>query len=75
MGVRIPLTEFQQGVLDFLRLTPRQLAPNGWGFIRTFEILMKYLQRESSVRVFFAFTRITRLPEKNEKGKHVHVVG
>lgn len=52
MGIRIPLTDFQQRVLDYLRLAPSKLVPNAWGYVRTFELAMEYMGRSLFVRFF-----------------------
>lgn len=43
MGVRVPFNAFQKKVLGFLRVSPTQVTPNGWRFVRTFEIVMEAL--------------------------------
>ncbi|QHO19251.1 uncharacterized protein DS421_11g327240 [Arachis hypogaea] len=37
LGVRLPFTEFECGVLYWLNCAPTQLHPNSWGFVRAFE--------------------------------------
>lgn len=59
VGIRIPFTEFQKEVLDHLLVAPLLLAPNGWGFLRGFEVIMKYLRIEATTRVFFLFLLCT----------------
>jgi hypothetical protein len=54
-GVKMPFTPFEMDVLKFLNVTPTQIRPNSWAFIRGFEILCKSLGLEPSVAVFFHF--------------------
>lgn len=53
--VKIPFTPFDMDVLKFVNMTPSQIQPNSWAFIRGFEILCKALELEPSVGVFFHF--------------------
>ncbi|MED6175225.1 hypothetical protein PIB30_076412, partial [Stylosanthes scabra] len=55
IGVRFPFTEFECGVLSQLKCAPTQIHPNGWAFIRGFEILMEYLVTRPLLEVFFFF--------------------
>lgn len=51
--VRLPFTPFEVVVINHLELAPTQLHPNGWGFVRSFQILCKGLGLEPSVNAFF----------------------
>ncbi|MED6213313.1 hypothetical protein PIB30_091933 [Stylosanthes scabra] len=53
IGVRFPFTEFECAILMQLNYAPSQIHPNSWGFIRSFEVLMDYLQEEPSLGLFF----------------------
>ncbi|MED6177488.1 hypothetical protein PIB30_098561 [Stylosanthes scabra] len=53
IGVRFSFTEFECVVLRQLNCAPTQIHLNSWGFIRAFEILMKYFQEEPSLALFF----------------------
>ncbi|MED6192435.1 hypothetical protein PIB30_010068 [Stylosanthes scabra] len=55
IGVKFPFTEFECGVLRQLKCAPTQIHPNGWAFIRGFEILMEYLGTRPLLEVFFSF--------------------
>ncbi|KAK7303873.1 hypothetical protein RJT34_14791 [Clitoria ternatea] len=60
LGVRFPLNKFQMGVLRFLDCAPSQLHPNGWGIVRSFEVMAEHLGFTPTVALFFAFCRIMR---------------
>ncbi|MED6159174.1 hypothetical protein PIB30_039852 [Stylosanthes scabra] len=55
IGIRFPFTQFECGVLSQLKCAPSQIHPNGWAFIRGFEILMEYVGAEPLLEVFFTF--------------------
>lgn len=40
-----PFFEYQRRVWRYLKLSPSQLHPNGWGFLKAFEIVMGLLSR------------------------------
>lgn len=40
-NICIPFTNFESNLLKTLNVTPSQLHPNGWGFIKAFEIVYK----------------------------------
>ncbi|QHN92394.1 uncharacterized protein DS421_17g583340 [Arachis hypogaea] len=54
LGVRLPFTDFECGVLFWLNCAPSQLHPNSWGFVRAFENLMDLLECPPSLAVFFS---------------------
>ncbi|XP_072065650.1 uncharacterized protein [Arachis hypogaea] len=54
LGVRLPFTDFECGVLYWLNCAPTQLHPNSWGFVRAFEVLMELLECPPSLRLFFS---------------------
>lgn len=39
LGIRLPFSEFQMGVLRELNICPAQLHPNGWAFMQAFSVL------------------------------------
>ncbi|MED6211153.1 hypothetical protein PIB30_070893 [Stylosanthes scabra] len=53
IGVRFPFTDFECSVLRQVNCAPSQIHPNGWGFVRAFEVLMEYLEEKPSLEVFF----------------------
>lgn len=55
VGLTLPFSSFQIEVLRILNVAPSQLHPNGWGFVRAFEILMGHLGVVPSVEMFFYF--------------------
>ncbi|QHO52787.1 uncharacterized protein DS421_2g42150 [Arachis hypogaea] len=54
LRVRLPFTDFECQVLRQLNCAPSQLHPNGWAFLRSFEILMEFLEVVPSVDLFFS---------------------
>ena len=54
LRVRLPFTEFECQVLKQLNCAPSQLHPNGWAFLRSFEVLMEFLEEVPSVDLFFS---------------------
>lgn len=57
LKIQMSFTSFESQVLIALNVTPTQLHPNSWGFIRGFEILCRALKLDPKVTVFFAFYR------------------
>ncbi|XP_025603572.1 uncharacterized protein [Arachis hypogaea] len=54
LHVKLPFTGFECNVLKQLNCAPSQLHPNGWAFLRSFEILMEYLEIEPTLELFFS---------------------
>ncbi|QHO35921.1 uncharacterized protein DS421_9g279430 [Arachis hypogaea] len=54
LGIRLPFTDFECGVLYWLNCAPTQLHPNSWGFVRAFQLLMDVLELPPSLRLFFS---------------------
>ncbi|QHN82160.1 uncharacterized protein DS421_20g693290 [Arachis hypogaea] len=54
LRVRIPFSDFECKVLKQLNCAPSQLHPNGWTFLRAFEILIEFLEENPSVELFFS---------------------
>ncbi|MED6151658.1 hypothetical protein PIB30_084529 [Stylosanthes scabra] len=70
IGVRLPFTQFENGVLSQLKCAPTQIHPNAWAFIRGFEVLMEFLGQEpllevSSYKDFKQIYVKVRSPEKD----------
>ncbi|MED6131221.1 hypothetical protein PIB30_007910 [Stylosanthes scabra] len=49
IGVRFPFTAFECSVLRHVNCAPSQIHPNSWGFMRTFQVLMEYLEEPPSL--------------------------
>lgn len=62
MGMRVrPLFSlFWQEVLQVLGVTPSQLHPNGWGFMKAFELLIEAMDRLCSRQLFFTIFGVSR---------------
>ncbi|MED6185852.1 hypothetical protein PIB30_060987 [Stylosanthes scabra] len=50
VGIHMPLTSFQQEILWKGAITPSQLHPNSWAFIRSFELVYQALGEFLSLR-------------------------
>ena len=53
--IRLPLNDFQMGVLNFLNIAPTQLHPNGWAPMQAFSILCKLLSLSPSPKSFLYY--------------------
>ncbi|RDY06836.1 hypothetical protein CR513_09107, partial [Mucuna pruriens] len=60
LGVKLPFTHFERSVLRALNVAPTQLHPNGWAFVRVFELLCEDMGRVPSLGVFFWFFSVRR---------------
>ncbi|RDX99706.1 hypothetical protein CR513_17213, partial [Mucuna pruriens] len=63
LGLKLPLTAFEQTILRALNVAPTQLHPNSWAFVRAFELLCEDLGRAPSLGVFFWFFRVKKTPK------------
>lgn len=63
LRVRPPFTKFEQQVLRMLRAAPSQLHPNGWAFVRAFEIVMEAFGRSCLENLFFILFNVVRSPK------------
>lgn len=52
---RFPFTDFQPGLLKTLSISPSQLRPNGWSFIKDFEIVCDTMDIMLTLGLFFSF--------------------
>jgi len=50
--LRFPFTRFERELLTELDIAPAQLHPNGWAFVRAFQIIYTHLGHPASVDVF-----------------------
>ncbi|RHN38538.1 hypothetical protein MtrunA17_Chr0c01g0489631 [Medicago truncatula] len=55
MGFRLPFSEFQREMLRWTKLSPSQIHPNSYAFMRAFELMCDYLHLLVSKNVFFSF--------------------
>lgn len=53
--IRIPFTDFEFGLLKTLNIAPSPLYPNGWGFIKAFEMVCDAMDITSTLGLFFSF--------------------
>ncbi|RDX99701.1 hypothetical protein CR513_17218, partial [Mucuna pruriens] len=63
LGLKLPLTAFEQTILRALNVAPTQLHPNSWAFVRAFELLCEDLEQAPSLGVFFWFFRVKKTPK------------
>jgi hypothetical protein len=60
IGFRLPFSNFQREVLRWTKLSPTQIHPNSYAFMRDFELLCDYLRIPASKNVFFSFFTVQR---------------
>ncbi|KEH20378.1 putative transposase (putative), gypsy type [Medicago truncatula] len=60
MGFRLPFSEVQREMLRWTKLSPSQIHPNSYAFMRVFELLCEYLRLPASKYVFFSFFTLQR---------------
>jgi len=60
IGLHLPFTTFQRELLTEVNVAPAQLHPNGWAFVRAFQILCGYLGIPPSVDVFLHFFEVKK---------------
>ncbi|RDY11334.1 hypothetical protein CR513_04028, partial [Mucuna pruriens] len=51
LGIKLPFTHFERGVLQALNVAPTQLHPNSWAFVRAFELLCEDLGKAPSLAI------------------------
>jgi len=56
--IRFPLTDFKAGMLTTINIAPSQLHPNGWTFLKCFEILCGHLDLKPFMNVFMYFYQV-----------------
>ncbi|MED6155574.1 hypothetical protein PIB30_006442 [Stylosanthes scabra] len=66
VGIHIPFTEFEIEVLRGCEITPSQIHPNSWGFIRAFEVICREFGVPTSIGVFHHLFKLTK-PFSKEK--------
>ncbi|RHN59984.1 hypothetical protein MtrunA17_Chr4g0020141 [Medicago truncatula] len=60
MSFRLPFSEFQREMLGWTKLSPSQIHPNSYAFMRAFELLCDYLHLPASKNVFFFLLYYTK---------------
>ena len=60
IGFRLPFSNFQREVLRWTKLSPTQIHPNSYAFMRAFELLCDYFHIPASKNVFFSFFTVQR---------------
>jgi hypothetical protein len=58
LGMKLPLSSFECEVLNWLNVSPSQLHPNSWAFVRAFERVLIYYGLEPSAALFFCFFQL-----------------
>ncbi|RDX98562.1 hypothetical protein CR513_18503, partial [Mucuna pruriens] len=60
LGIKLPFSHFERAVLQVLNVAPTQLHPNGWAYVRAFELLCEDLGRAPTLGVFFWFYTVKK---------------
>jgi len=55
--MRLPFSRFESELLTEINVAPAQLHPNGWAFVKAFDILCGFFGRAPSVDIFLPFFR------------------
>jgi len=58
VGFHLPFSAFQHEVLRWTKLSPSQIHPNSYAFMRAFELVCQHLEDNPSKNVFFALFTI-----------------
>jgi hypothetical protein len=61
LNLSLPFTDFELAILNALNVAPTQLHPNGWAFVRAFELVCLGLDLEPRLGVFFHFYHVKSL--------------
>jgi hypothetical protein len=61
LKLSLPFTDFELAMLNALNVAPTQLHPNGWAFVRAFELICLGLDLEPRLGVFFHFYHVKSL--------------
>ena len=64
LGLRLPFNTFEKELLTVLNVSPSQLHPNSWAFIRAFQILCTHFGITPSSNMFLYFFEL-RSPHKH----------
>ncbi|MCH86858.1 hypothetical protein A2U01_0007718 [Trifolium medium] len=69
IGLRFPLSPFEVGVLNHLRICPSQLHPLSWALVRAFAFWCEWAGSEPSVPLFFSFFGVLRTSSDSSKNQ------
>ncbi|XP_072087195.1 uncharacterized protein [Arachis hypogaea] len=58
LHVKLPFSSFECDVMTQMNCAPSQIHPNGWAFIKCFEILMEFLEVETDLELFFSLFQV-----------------
>jgi len=64
VGLRLPLSSFEKGVLSILNVALSQLHPNSWAFIRGFHILCTHFGVVPTQNTFLYFFEVKKNPKQ-----------
>ncbi|MCH84421.1 hypothetical protein A2U01_0005253, partial [Trifolium medium] len=77
IGLRFPLSSFEVGVINDLRIFPSQLHPLSWAHVRAFAYWCEWAGVTPTVPIFFSFFDVIRTssnPERNQDQSEFVVV-
>ncbi|RDX69400.1 hypothetical protein CR513_51487, partial [Mucuna pruriens] len=60
LGVKLPFSHFERAMLQALNIASTQLHPNGWAYVRAFELLCEDLKKAPTLGVFFWFYTVKK---------------
>jgi len=60
IGLRLPFSDFKREMLHWTKLSPSQIHPNSYAFMRAFELVCDYLRIPASKNVLFSFFTVQR---------------
>jgi len=60
MGFRLPFSDFQREVFRWTKLSPSQIHPNSYAFMRVFELVCNYLKVPAFKNVLFTIFTFQR---------------
>ncbi|KAJ1395399.1 hypothetical protein SESBI_33357 [Sesbania bispinosa] len=66
LGVRLPFSDFEGEVLQFLQVAPSPLHPNGWSFIKCFQMLCEVLDLPCTLDLFCHMFSPFRVVDKDD---------
>ena len=69
LRLRLPFSDFQVAILNKINAAPSQLHPNGWIFVRSFELLCQSCALIPTVPTFFYFFQLV---VKGKGWVHIH---
>jgi hypothetical protein len=58
LNLSLPFIDFELAIMNVLNVAPTQLHPNGWAFVRAFELVCLGLDLEPRLGVFFYFYHV-----------------